>query len=776
MIRNINMKFSPILLALSSVLSVYLTARFGFSIPLYTVLFLLCIVYSAIKRCIELSPLAVLAAMVLCGISYSFFFSDTVHKSIKYTDIETTLCGTVVSSAQKSTSDDNYRYSFYVKSLTENGESIPINDTVLLTSPNKLKCGDSVTIKGTLAFFREQMNENGFDMKNYYESQNIFTRIYSEDIAPCEKIRVFSPSVLCGKFRDATDKLIYKYYKGDGAAVLSAVLTGNTHNFSAEFNKILNKTAFRHLYHPAFLHILIISHLIGLTTGFLPKKKRTALFIVLLLLYSVLNCAQVGFVRCLVASALTAYFGIKNGYSHYPDTLAWLVFVTALLFPVMLFNTGFILSLSAGIIMWAFLPYFAEKFRRLPKILRRTSAAAVVSAFIYTPISLFFYNGICIYAFLVSFITIPAVLIILITAYPTFAALLLFGAAMPVKPYLDFAVMIMLRLPRLISIMPLSSVIIPSLPPSGKLLVISLIFSFYYYTRSNKKFIGFLLTGGGFTLALTASVILCIGTTDFIFVNVGQGDGSIIHTAYGATVLIDGGGGTAYSEYNPGESVFLPYLQSHGYLDIDAAFISHFHDDHAEGIIATIKALRVKNVFVPSPEPDMSVSEISLMKETETVAKEYGAKLHYIEDDTVIKFDKGLNLYVYAPDESIRISNDGNNSSLLIKAEYENTSVLYTGDMTAYAEHRFLARGIRPDADILKVAHHGSKSSTDADWLNTVKPKISVISCGKDNVYGHPDETTLNALEGTAVLRTDLQGDIKITADKNGIKKITTFR
>lgn len=771
------MKFSPVTLAVCLAASVFYTAYFGFNAALFIILFILWIIYSSIRRCIDTASLIIIIAVAFSSISYAISSSAFMHKSINYTDKEVALTGVTISSAQESMSSDNYKYTFFVKTITENNETTTVNDTILLTTPLKLPCGESVTVKGTLSSMQEQMNENGFDMALYYKSQNIYTRMYSENISECEPITVLYPSVICGKFRDWVDSIIYKYYYGDGAAILSAVLTGNPHHFSAEFNSVLNRTAFKHLYHPAFLHILIISFLVGLFSTVVHRRIRSTVLIILLLIYALLNCAQIGFTRCILSAVLMTFFCEKNGNSYFPDTIAWIVIFAALLTPSVLFHTGFILSISAGLIMWAFLPYFTEKYQRLPRFIRRTAAVITVSVLIYTPVALCFHNSVCIYTFFMTFVTIPLVMIILIGSPIVFTMLSLFGSAMPLKPYLDSAILALLKIPLGIKELPLSHIIIPTPSPAGKLLIVCLLFWFYYHIKKRKPHRRiFASLACGFSVSLIVSSVIRIGTTEFIFVNVGQGDGAVIHTAYGATVLIDGGGGSVYSEYNPGEMVYLPYLESKGYSKIDAAFITHFHLDHVQGIIAAIENLNVENVFIPSPKLYTEADALSLLRETETAAKLHGTNIHYITENTKLTFDGGLTISVYAPDEVITLSDDENDYSLLIKAEYGETSVLYTGDMTAYAENEYMKRGIDLSSDILKVAHHGSAKSTHSEWVNSVNPEYAVISCGENNNYGHPSAQTLDNLNGIPLLRTDLQGDIKIVTDKSGIRKITTLK
>ena len=131
---------------------------------------------------------------------------------------------------------------------------------------------------------------------------------------------------------------------------------------------------------------------------------------------------------------------------------------------------------------------------------------------------------------------------------------------------------------------------------------------------------------------------------------------------------------------------------------------------------------------------------------------------------------------MYLPNDAINFSRDVNDTSVLLKVCYGETEALYTGDITAYAERQYIKSGLDLSADILKAAHHGSASSTSEEWVETVSPQYTIISCGENNSYGHPSKETLKRLNGCTVIRTDESGDITFTADRKKIKNITVLR
>lgn len=267
------------------------------------------------------------------------------------------------------------------------------------------------------------------------------------------------------------------------------------------------------------------------------------------------------------------------------------------------------------------------------------------------------------------------------------------------------------------------------------------------------------------------SSVLRIGTAEFTFVNVGQGDGAVIHTPYRETVVIDGGGGNGWSEYNPGEVLFVPYLESKGYNRIEVAIVSHYHQDHIEGVINMIDSIKTDIVFAPAIQDYYSKSMLQWADKLREVADANGTKIYYVSENTRITFGDGLVIDIYAPDPLVGML-DENDTSMPVKASYGDFSILYTGDMTNYGEYSFM-NNANVSADVLKVGHHGSRNSSAADFIAKVNPTYSVISCGIDNTYGHPHSEALERLKNTQIMRTDLTMDIKITAKKNGFCRVS---
>lgn len=763
------MRITPIILAISAVAGVFTTSQFGTTAAGIVILIMLAafFVYAKVSGEFDLGVLAVTAVFLISSVSYILSVSAHMHKSINYINRYVTLNGTVIGSGDKSESSDSYRYVFRAKEISNVYGTEKTNEDIILTTPEKYSVGKSLKIKGIIKDLPKQMNESGFDVAKYYRSRNIFARIHSEDIDTIETIPVFSLYAIGEYVGECVDRVIYRYYKGDGAAILSAVLTGNKHHFSKGYQSVLDRTTLHRVFHPAHLHIWIILSVIGIASNFIRKQYRDIFAASVFIVYAVLQCSNIGFTRCLICAAVTIYYRLKYGKAFFPDTVSVVIISCCITMPTMLLNTSFILSVAGGLVGWAFIPVFSKKLRKLPKRTRRTASAMLAFMLILSPIVAYFYSGLCIYSFLAPFITAYLVVGIILLSPLSLLMKLTFGGEPIIGAYLNFAVKMLYKLPYFIDSLPFSSINIGRPLLVFELMFICLIFALYYKIKCRKTYQYAFLSGAtGFFGVVIIMSAMRIGTAELAFVNVGQGDGSIIHVPYKETVVIDAGGSSEYSDYNTGEALFVPYLAAKGINHIEAVVVSHYHKDHAEGVINVINSIRTDYVFIPEITEADSNSMTELSANIRRTAQLRGTKVCFVTEDTRLKFKSGLTIDIFAPDEGLR-RGDENDTSLIVRASYGDFSALYTGDITSRSERNIIKRA-NVASDLLKIAHHGSRDSSCVEFISAVTPQLAVISCGKDNVYNHPHIEVMNRLQDTNVLRTDIVGDIRISARKSG--------
>lgn len=247
------------------------------------------------------------------------------------------------------------------------------------------------------------------------------------------------------------------------------------------------------------------------------------------------------------------------------------------------------------------------------------------------------------------------------------------------------------------------------------------------------------------------------------FIDVGQADAILVQTPAGETMLIDAGG-------NDDEQLISAYLQSQQIKSIQVLVGTHPHEDHIGAMDKVIYSFPVEQVYLPKITHNTRTFEELLL-----AVKNRGLKIKTARAGVSLPLT-GVDFVIVSPvDQEYEEIND---YSATIRLSYGKQSFLFCGDAGDPAESAMLTAGEKLQADVIKVAHHGSSSGTSVRFLQAVSPRYAVISCGFDNPYGHPHQETLNRLQkaGIDILRTDQMGTIIMSTDGNGPLEISTER
>ena len=241
------------------------------------------------------------------------------------------------------------------------------------------------------------------------------------------------------------------------------------------------------------------------------------------------------------------------------------------------------------------------------------------------------------------------------------------------------------------------------------------------------------------------------------FFDVGQGDAIFVETPGFRQILIDGGPDSTILEKLSREMPFWDRT-------IDLIILTHPDPDHLNGLIQVLKSYKVNLVGFNGAKGDNPS-----FSEWQKLITENKIPLTVLSKGKRIWLTKEIFLDVLSPKESFegREIKDFNSSSIVARLVYNENEYFFTGDAPKSIEKELIESGVNLESDVLKVAHHGSKTSTTEEFLEKVKPEIAVISVGENNRYQHPHQEVLETLAkyGIRTLRTDLDNDIKIISD-----------
>ena len=730
------------------------------------------------------------------------------QKEKEYKKIENELCKTedivIKGKIKRETKTKEYGkiYKVQIEEITQNGKEIKAQKKNIYIQENKTKIklqyGDIIEVKGKYEEPESRRNYKGFDYKLYLKTKNILGTLKSTNIKkvrhkienPIEYIE--SKSI---KLSENLKQKANNILPQEIASIFIGIILGDRTEIPEEAIENFRNANMSHILAVSGMHmsylILLATQIIGKLIG---KKQSYYISIILIIEYMFLT----GFSASIIRAGIMGIILISSKIFYKNNDILTNIAISALI--ILLKNPYTILDLSfqfsyggtIGIIL--FQKFISKNF--LEKIIKSKKIIEIISVtisaqIIILPISIIQFNKLNIYFILTN-------LIIGFIIGPVMACgfIFLITLIINVKTAQIFSIILQIAIKALIltsqiAKLPYSNIYLPT-PNFIQIIIYFLsihIFMFIYYiyntknkTQTVKRFrniismIKFYLKyrmtpkTKSRTKIISIIIIALIMVMQIIpkdlkvyFVDVNQGDSTFIVTPKGKTILIDGGG-SSYT--NVGKNTLLPYILDRGYTKIDIAIISHMDLDHCDGIIYLMDKIKIKTIIIGK-----QYEESDNYKRFVKLAKEKRIEVKIVEAGENINIERNVNLDILWPDNKNKISENAiNNNSLVFKLKYKKYSILFTGDIEEIAEKAILERYKNMlQSTILKVAHHGSKTSTTAEFLKAVKPRYALIGVGKNNKFGHPSENTIKKLKEMKVkiFRTDELGEITIKMNKN---------
>lgn len=729
-------------------------------------------------------------------------FQNEKYENVYKDGEELTLIAIVDSNKEEKEYKDTY------KIKTENKDA----NLILSLNKNKdieLEYGDKILIKGEFVEPSEVRNYGGFDYKEYLKSIKIHGTIKADNIEILAKnsnnpIFTFANKINL-KIKENINKLIPEKY----SAIFTGLILGDTSKVEEEVNDDFKIANISHVLAISGMHItyIVIGIELLLKRG-IGKRKTRIITIIILVMYMFIT----GFMPSVVRSSIMGIIMLISKLIHRKNDIWTSISLSLLILliynPFLILNVGLQLSYlgTIGIVCFNKNVYnFLRKLKiqnkkirhrinrkfilfmdKIKEILSVTLSAQIV----ILPILLFNFNILGIYFFisniLVSIIIGPIIIVGFVCILISFISI---EIAKILSIFMSVGIQILISISE-ISHLPFSKIYIPT-PKVWQIVI-------YYICVIviNKIYISFNLKEPDFTsirirnlvallkfkfrqnknkvLKVLIVFVLLVFILNTIpqklkihFVDVGQGDCTFITTPQNKTILIDGGGSMS-EEYDVGKSTLLPYILDRGYTKLDYVFISHFDQDHVGGILTILEELRVGQVYISKQEQD-SENYQKFLK----IVKDKKIQVKVLKQGDCLKIEKNLYFDILWPIEEQIQENVLNNNAMVMKLRYGKFSMLFTGDIEAIAEEKILdfykekGESILK-SDVLKVAHHGSKTSTTQSFFEKVNPKICLIGVGKNNMFGHPTAEVLERINGTKIYRTDENGEIILEVGCNG--------
>ena len=584
----------------------------------------------------------------------------------------------------------------------------------------KYYLGDKVKVCGSIKTSKNNSVFNLFNYRKYLLSLNIKYVLVEE-----KTLLISKNKNILYRIKNGFIKHIDKYKSSN---YLKAFIIADQSMIEKEYKEWYKNLGISHFFAISGMHInfflLVINKLIKN-----KKLKEKVMFIFLLFMLFLTNYA-ISLIRC-VFFLLACFLNKRYSLNYKKNYLLIFVFFILLLFnPYLVYNIGFIFSFT--------ITFFILSVKR--KNLVYTSLISFLSS---VPILALYYFKVNLLTIIYNLIYIPVVTIII---FP-------FSLLTFIFKFLDNSFYNLIKLFNY-TIGFLNKVKVFSFAISKpNIFMIILYYTFLYlFINKNKKYIMLYLL----IFVININSRLFIFNQTITYLDVGQGDSSVIILPHGKTVLIDTGG-LFNSNYSLAKDKIIPYLNSKGINRIDALILTHGDFDHMGEAINLVNNFRVEKVIFNCGEfNDLEKELIKVLDKK---------KIKYYSCIKELNIDNNK-LYFLQTKE---YDNENDNSNV-IYTELNGYEFMFMGDAGIDKEKDILEEYNLSDIDVLKVGHHGSKTSSSKDFINEISPKYSIISVGKNNRYGHPNKEVINNLSNSKMYRTDQDGSIIFKIKNNKLK------
>ena len=663
-------------------------------------------------------------------------------------------------------------------------------------SSELLGIGQAVAVSGEVQLFSQARNPGEFDFKEYYQSMGFDFRLFAEEMEIVDAAK--SPLLEhLRKLKVRSKDLLYRDAKEEDAGIFAAAVLGDRKGISSEIKDLYQKNGIAHLLAISGLHMSFI----GLAFYKLMKKAGTGfwgagfLSTALLILYGILTGGSPSVVRAGLMMCAGFYAACLGRTYDLMSAASLSLLLLSFQSPLLIMQGGVQLSFGAVFAIGGLTPVIRGWLGK-DHLLAGSISACFAVQMMTLPVTAFHFYQMPPYGLVLNLLVIPLMGGVLCSGMGVIAfgaiSSVLGTAAAGTGHYILSLYEVLLKTAGQI---PGHNIIlgrpgIRLLAAYALLLTAGMLFIEMLGKWENGKKKGdppkegkdknaagipygakLLFLAGFYLLSILLFLPQPVKGLDAWFLDVGQGDGILLRTEGGA-ILVDGG---SSSNKSLGEYTLAPCLKSLGISVIDYAFVSHGDQDHLSGmkyLLESCEDIQIKNLFLPyHGREDESIQSL------EDLGRKRGTCVRYLTGGDFMKIGTLSITCLYPGKEDV--PGDVNGESQVLKMDYGDCHMLFTGDMGEADEQRLLGKtdyNSLGEVNVLKTAHHGSKYSSSEPFLDAVSPSWSVISYGQGNYYGHPHKEVLDRLKdrNVTVFQTGLSGAVRLETDGTRIR-FSTF-
>ena len=671
----------------------------------------------------------------------------------------------------------------------------------------KLEYGDVIEFYGTYNKSNEQRNYGGFDYSLYLKTQKIYGTFECSEINVISKNKgsLIKNSII--SFKEYIKSNLRANLSEDEANLCIGLIIGDRTNLDENIEEDFKTSNLTHMLAVSGSHFVYIVLALTYINKLFKRKKLGQIFILIIILFFMNLTGNTGsVVRSGIMALLSILASMFYRKADLWTNMAIAILIQIVINPYIIFDIGVQLSYGGviGIVLFNesinnIIEYITSKINtklnrykignkeesinnkrlyikdnqknsnqiiiNLIKYIKESVSVTISANIIIIPIMMLNFNTISL-SFVISNLLAGAILgIIIIYAFIlVFLSIILKSFISPLFILLNSLLKILIFIAHICSMLPFSKIYVVT--PN---LFLIIIFYILIYLLSRKKYSKKILIIA-ILLVIIFNFIFPIFTSkrsnlEINFIDVGQGDSTLIRVN-NRTILVDGGGSAYGDNYDVGEMTLFPYLLDRGIKKLDYVIISHFDSDHCQGLNFIMENMKVENAIISNLGQESNEYDTFI-----NLAKKQRTNLIFVKMGDVIKIGNAT-INILFPENNLITDNEKNNNAIVFKFIWKDFSMLFTGDIEEKAESRILniySNNLSTlQATILKVAHHGSKTSTTKKFIEAVKPKIALIGVGEDNNFGHPNNGVIERLIGIGckIYRTDKNGEITIKYNK----------